>query len=117
MVTLVAAMKGMQVGLLMGNEGAEQDAFPRSIFNEAVVAEETIVLHIFKDVPCSSAILMGTICSVNLGVSTSHSQVFLWISTESGDEDQTRPSLWPSTRIKKQSPEEQIQRQIKTSVY
>lgn len=58
-------MKGLQVGLLIGYEG-EQDAFPREVFNVAVVVEETIVLHGLKDVPCSFAMLMGIIYCVNL---------------------------------------------------
>lgn len=65
--TLYAAMKGMQVGLLIvGYEGAEQDAFPCVVFSVTVVVEETIVLHNFKDVPCSLAMLMGIISCVNL---------------------------------------------------
>ncbi|KAI9525186.1 hypothetical protein NQZ68_009394 [Dissostichus eleginoides] len=47
--TLEEAVKGMQVGLLIGYEG-ERDAFPQQIFNVAVVVEETIVLHNLKDV-------------------------------------------------------------------
>ncbi|KAL7852139.1 hypothetical protein SRHO_G00179240 [Serrasalmus rhombeus] len=64
--TLDVAMKGMQVGLLIGHEGALQDAFPRDIFGVAVVVEETIVLHNLKDVACSFAMLMGIIYCVNL---------------------------------------------------
>ncbi|KAL7875149.1 hypothetical protein SRHO_G00061190 [Serrasalmus rhombeus] len=64
--TLDVAMKGMQVGLLIGHEGALQDAFPRDIFSVAVVVEETIVLHNLKDVTCSFAMLMGIIYCVNL---------------------------------------------------
>ncbi|XP_076579879.1 uncharacterized protein LOC143316056 [Chaetodon auriga] len=55
------AMKGMQVGLLIGYEHAQQDAFPSEIFNVAVVVEETIVLHDLKDVTCGFAMLMGII--------------------------------------------------------
>ncbi|KAK9535960.1 hypothetical protein VZT92_005789 [Zoarces viviparus] len=64
--TLDAAMKGMQVGLLIGYEGPERDAVPGEVFNVAVVVEETIVLHEMKDVPCSFAMLMGIIYSMNL---------------------------------------------------
>ncbi|XP_017540982.1 uncharacterized protein LOC108413126 isoform X1 [Pygocentrus nattereri] len=66
--TLDVAMKGMQVGLLIGHEGALQDAFPWDIFSVAVVVEETIVLHYYKlkDVACSFAMLMGIIYCVNL---------------------------------------------------
>ncbi|KAG7513431.1 hypothetical protein JOB18_007650 [Solea senegalensis] len=55
--TLDEAMKGMQIGLLISYEGAERDA---------VVIEETIVLHNIKDVPFSFAMLMGIIYCVNL---------------------------------------------------
>ncbi|KAI4799980.1 hypothetical protein KUCAC02_016518, partial [Chaenocephalus aceratus] len=58
--SLEEAMKGMQVGLLIGYEG-ERDAFPQQIFNVAVVVEETIVLHNLKDVACGSAMLLGLI--------------------------------------------------------
>ncbi|XP_048826440.1 uncharacterized protein LOC125704624 [Brienomyrus brachyistius] len=64
--TLDLAMKGMQVGLLIGYEGAEKDALPREVFDVAVVVEETIVVNNLKDVPCSFARLMGTIYCVNL---------------------------------------------------
>uniref|UniRef100_A0A8C2WFK8 Uncharacterized protein n=1 Tax=Cyclopterus lumpus TaxID=8103 RepID=A0A8C2WFK8_CYCLU len=64
--TLDAAMKGMTVGLLIGYESGEQDPFPRTIFNVAVVVEETIVLHDLKDVPCAFAMLMGIVYSLNL---------------------------------------------------
>ncbi|XP_076855211.1 uncharacterized protein LOC143510083 [Brachyhypopomus gauderio] len=57
--TLDVAMRGMLVGLLIGYEGVLQEALPQEIFNVAVVAEDTIVLHNLKDVPCSFAILMG----------------------------------------------------------
>ncbi|XP_056603518.1 uncharacterized protein LOC130420335 [Triplophysa dalaica] len=64
--TLAAAMEGMQLGLLIGHEGDNQDAFPREVFNVAVVVEETVVLHNFKDVPSSFAMLLGIIYCVNL---------------------------------------------------
>ncbi|KAL6481875.1 hypothetical protein MHYP_G00099550 [Metynnis hypsauchen] len=64
--TLDVAMRGMQVGLLIGYEGAQLDAFPQESFNVAVVAEETIVLHNLKDVPSGFAMLMGIIYCVNL---------------------------------------------------
>ncbi len=64
--TLAAAMEGMQLGLLIGYEGDNQDAFPREVFNVAVVVEETVVLHNFKDVPSSFAMLLGIIYCVNL---------------------------------------------------
>ncbi len=65
--TLAAAMEGMQLGLLIGYEGDNQDAFPREVFNVAVVVEETVVLHNFKDVPLHSfAMLLGIIYCVNL---------------------------------------------------
>ncbi|KAL6491428.1 hypothetical protein MHYP_G00017730 [Metynnis hypsauchen] len=38
----------------------------QEIFNVAVVAEETVVLHNLKDVPSGFAVLMGIICCVNL---------------------------------------------------
>ncbi|KAI9525218.1 hypothetical protein NQZ68_009898 [Dissostichus eleginoides] len=63
--TLEEAVKGMQVGLLIGYEG-ERDAFPQQIFNVAVVVEETIVLHNLKDVACGFAMLLGIIYSLNL---------------------------------------------------
>ena len=44
----------------------EQGAIPHKIFNVAVVIEETIVLHNFKDVPCSFAMLLGIIYCVDL---------------------------------------------------
>ncbi|XP_039541255.1 uncharacterized protein LOC120488699 [Pimephales promelas] len=64
--TLAEAMEGMQLGLLIGYEGDNQDAFPHEIFNVAVVVEETVVLHNFKDVPSSFAMLLGIIYCVNL---------------------------------------------------
>ncbi|KAA0708080.1 hypothetical protein E1301_Tti018750 [Triplophysa tibetana] len=64
--TLAAAMEGMQLGLLIGYEGDNQDAFPREVFNVAVVVEETAVLHNFKDVPSSFAMLLGIIYCDNL---------------------------------------------------
>ncbi|XP_034071427.1 uncharacterized protein LOC117545671 isoform X2 [Gymnodraco acuticeps] len=63
--TLEEAMKGMQVGLLIGYEG-ERDAFPQQIFNVAVVVEETIVFHNLKDVACGFAMLLGLIYCLNL---------------------------------------------------
>ena len=65
MVSLAAAMKGMQLGLLIGYEGDNQDAFPE-VFDVAVVVEENIVLHNFKDVPSSFTMLLGIIYCVNL---------------------------------------------------
>ena len=59
-------MKGMQVGLLIGYEHAQQDAFPSEIFNVAAVVEETIVLHNLKDVTCGFAMLMGIVYCLNL---------------------------------------------------
>ena len=59
-------MKGMQLGLLIGYEDAERDAFPKEVFNIAVVVEEKIVLHNIKDVAWSYAMLMGVIYCVNL---------------------------------------------------
>ncbi|KAL6491359.1 hypothetical protein MHYP_G00017040 [Metynnis hypsauchen] len=38
----------------------------QEVFNVAVVAEETDVLHNLKDVPSGFAVLMGIICCVNL---------------------------------------------------
>ncbi|XP_039520036.1 uncharacterized protein LOC120473991 isoform X1 [Pimephales promelas] len=64
--TLAEAMEGVQLGLLIGYEGDNQDAFPHEIFNVAVVVEETVVLHNFKDVPSSFAMLLGIIYCVNL---------------------------------------------------
>ncbi|KAK7175567.1 hypothetical protein R3I93_002478 [Phoxinus phoxinus] len=64
--TLTAAMEGMQLGLLIGYEGENQDAFPREVFNEAVVVEETVVFHNFNDVPSSFAMHLGIIYCVNL---------------------------------------------------
>ena len=64
--TLDEAMKGMHLGLLIGYEGPQQDAFPHEVFNVAVVVEETIVLHNIKDVPSSFAMLVGIIYCVNL---------------------------------------------------
>ncbi|XP_059190914.1 uncharacterized protein LOC131973083 [Centropristis striata] len=64
--TLDEAMKGMCLGLLIGYEGPQQDAFPPEVFNVAVVVEESIVLHNIKDVPSSFAMLMGIIYCVNL---------------------------------------------------
>ncbi|XP_034067641.1 uncharacterized protein LOC117543450 isoform X1 [Gymnodraco acuticeps] len=63
--TLEEAMKGMQVGLLIGYEG-ERDAFPQQIFNVAVVVEETIVFHNLKDVACGFVMLLGLIYCLNL---------------------------------------------------
>jgi len=54
-------MKGMQLGLLIGYEDDNQNAFPREVFNGAVVVEETVVLHNFKDVPSSFAMLLEII--------------------------------------------------------
>ncbi|KAL7846397.1 hypothetical protein SRHO_G00213770 [Serrasalmus rhombeus] len=51
--TLDVAMKGMQVGLLIGHEGALQDAFPLDIFSVAFVVEETIVLHNYMERFCT----------------------------------------------------------------
>ncbi|KAM8766835.1 uncharacterized protein AB9X84_005935 [Acanthopagrus schlegelii] len=59
------AMKGMQLGILVGYEG-ERRAIPNEIFNVAVVVEETIVVHNIKDVAHGFAMLMGVIYSVNL---------------------------------------------------
>ncbi|XP_030266756.1 uncharacterized protein LOC115578038 [Sparus aurata] len=59
------AMKGMQLGILIGYEG-EQRAIPNDIFNVAVVVEETIVVHNIKDVAHGFAMLMGVIYGVNL---------------------------------------------------
>lgn len=66
-------MKGMQVGLLIGQEGPLHAAFPLDIFNVAVVVEETIIIHDLKDVPTGFAMLMGTIYCLNLN---------LWIPSE-----------------------------------
>ncbi|XP_035992926.1 uncharacterized protein LOC118563151 [Fundulus heteroclitus] len=64
--TLDEAMKGMQLGLLIGCEGGKQGAIPHEVFDVAVVVEETIVLHNVKDVAQSFAMLMGVIYCVNL---------------------------------------------------
>ncbi|KAA0701396.1 hypothetical protein E1301_Tti024169 [Triplophysa tibetana] len=66
--TLAAAMEGMQLGLLIGYEGDNQDAFPREVFNVAVVVEETVVLHNFKDVPSSFAMLWGSSTALTLSI-------------------------------------------------
>lgn len=58
-------MKGMQLGLLIGCGGVQQ-AIPHEIFDVAVVVKETIVLHNFKDVAQSFAMLLGIIYCVNL---------------------------------------------------
>lgn len=58
-------MKRMQLGLLIGCGGVQQ-AIPHEIFDVAVVVEETIMLHNFKDVAQSFAMLMGIIYCVNL---------------------------------------------------
>ncbi|XP_051804017.1 uncharacterized protein LOC127533931 [Acanthochromis polyacanthus] len=63
---LDGAMKGLQLGLLIGFEGGQQGAIPVEIFDVAVVVEETIVLHNIKDVAQSFAMLMGIIYCVNL---------------------------------------------------
>ncbi|KAJ8364740.1 hypothetical protein SKAU_G00135710 [Synaphobranchus kaupii] len=60
------AMKGMQLGILIGYQGGEQAAIPHEIFSVAVVVEETIVLHNIKDVAHGFAMLMGVIYCVNL---------------------------------------------------
>lgn len=60
--TLDVAMKGMQVGLLIGYECAEKDAFPREVFDIAIVAKKTIVLHNLNYAPCSFAMLISIIC-------------------------------------------------------
>ena len=59
-------MQGMDVGLLIGYEGAHQNGFPLNIFNVAVVVEETPVMHNFDDVPSAMAMLVGVIYCVNL---------------------------------------------------
>ncbi|KAM9333859.1 sterile alpha motif domain-containing protein 3-like isoform 1-T3 [Symphorus nematophorus] len=64
--TLDVIMKGMQVGLLIGHEGPLHDAFPLEVFNVAVVAEQTIIVHDLKDVPTGFAMLMGAIYCLNL---------------------------------------------------
>uniref|UniRef100_A0A667XBA7 Uncharacterized protein n=1 Tax=Myripristis murdjan TaxID=586833 RepID=A0A667XBA7_9TELE len=63
---LEEAIKGMQLGLLIGYDGGEQSAIPHEVFDVAVVVEETIVLHNIKDVAHSFAMLMGVIYCVNL---------------------------------------------------
>ena len=63
--TLAEAMKGMQLGLLIGYEGDNQGAFPCEVFNVAVVVEESVVLHNL-DVSSSFAMLLGIIYCVNL---------------------------------------------------
>ncbi|KAF3851501.1 hypothetical protein F7725_013273 [Dissostichus mawsoni] len=92
------AMKGMQVGLLIGYEG-ERDAFPQQIFNVAVVVEETIVLHNLKDVACGFAMLLGIIYSLNLQYPLE--MIFVRVSPEGGYEDTARPSLCQSTWTQK----------------
>ncbi|MEQ2258021.1 hypothetical protein XENORESO_002199 [Xenotaenia resolanae] len=62
---LEEAMKGMQLGLLIGCESGEPDAIPREVFDVAVV-EETIVLHNIKDVVVAFSLLMGVIYCMNL---------------------------------------------------
>ncbi|XP_074527631.1 sterile alpha motif domain-containing protein 3-like [Halichoeres trimaculatus] len=59
------AMRGMQLGILIGYEG-ERGAIPAEIFSVAVVVEETIVLHNIKGVAQGFAMLMGIIYCVNL---------------------------------------------------
>ncbi|MEQ2219673.1 hypothetical protein XENOCAPTIV_021743, partial [Xenoophorus captivus] len=63
---LEEAMKGMQLGLLIGCESGEPDAIPREVFDVAVVVEETIVLHNIKDVVVAFSLLMGVIYCMNL---------------------------------------------------
>lgn len=59
-------MRGMEVGLLMGHECPLKDAFPLEVFNEAVVVEEKIILHVIRDVPTSFAMLLCAIYCLNL---------------------------------------------------
>ena len=60
-------MKGMQVGLLIGYRGPEQDGYKCEVFNVAVVIEEAIMPHNFEDVLFSFAFLIGIILNcVNL---------------------------------------------------
>lgn len=51
--TLDETMKGMQLGLLIGYEGAEREAFPREVFEIAVVVEETTLKMWHAAWPCS----------------------------------------------------------------
>lgn len=60
------AMKGMQLGLLIGCGGGERGAIPHEVFDVAIVVEETVVLHNMKDLAESFAMLMGVIYCVNL---------------------------------------------------
>jgi len=62
------------------------------------------VLHNIKDVPCSFAMFMGVIYCVNLEYPKAMKDTF--VSSDSGDEDQTGPSLCPGTRVKNPNPEE-----------
>ena len=64
--SLAEVLKGMKVGLLIGTEGRTDDALPREVFDAAVVVEETIVLHKFKDIATSFAMLIGIIYCMNL---------------------------------------------------
>ncbi|KAL7881031.1 hypothetical protein SRHO_G00032850 [Serrasalmus rhombeus] len=98
--TLDVAMKGMQVGLLIGHEGALQDAFPQDIFSVAVVVEETIVLHNLKDAACSFAMLMGIIYCVNLEYPQAMKYSFEFLQRVVM---KVRPSFCTNTRAEKQT--------------
>ena len=96
----------MQLGLLIGCENGELDAIPHEVFDVAVVVEETIVLHNIKDVVLAFAMLIYCHLLYESWISESH-EVFLRVSSESGDENQTRPSFGKTAWTKEQNPEVQ----------
>lgn len=78
---LDVVIKGMHVGLLIGYEGEEQDAFPLEVFNVAVVVEETVVLHNFKDIPFCFEILMRIIYLISFATSeVNHTDIHTFVS-------------------------------------
>lgn len=57
-------MKGMQVGVLIGQEGVLHDVSPL-FFKVVMVVEEATVLHDLRYVPTGVAMLMGIIYCLN----------------------------------------------------
>ncbi|KAJ8349383.1 hypothetical protein SKAU_G00245130 [Synaphobranchus kaupii] len=61
-----AAVKGVQVGVLIVTEEGEQAALPKNIVDVAVIMEEHIVLRELRDVSNGFAVLMGFLYSLNI---------------------------------------------------
>lgn len=99
-------MKGMYLGLLISHEDAEQDALLHEVFDVAVVVEGNHCASQHQRCAKQLCHAYGHRLLCESWVSREH-EAFLWVSPESGDEDQPWSNLCMSTGVEKQNNEAQ----------